>query len=345
MTNLVLTFPDIDPVAIDIFGLKIHWYALMYLLGFAAAYLLMRRRLKHEPYRSITKPEPYAPAFIEDVLVYAIVGVLVGGRLGYCFFYKPSFYLQNPLEIVKIWDGGMSFHGGAIGVILALALLAALKKRPFLQVTDLVVPAVPLGLAAGRIGNFINGELWGRPASESLPWAMIFPTGGDVARHPSQLYQALLEGVLLFVIVWLFARKPRYRGQVSALFLMGYGALRFVGEFFREPDSFLGFLALNMSMGQWLSLPMFVAGLILFTWCHAQKLSDVEEGGDEADSDGSDGQVDDDEEPVDNSVDSDDSESDGDETDGDVDEGESPSEEPSERVSAVDEERPADEEK
>lgn len=279
MAPLVLTFPDIDPVAINIFGLKIHWYAIMYLIGFVVAYFLLRRRLKHEPYRSITKPDKWSPADIEDLLLYAIAGVIVGGRLGYVLFYKPGFYLANPLDVIKLWDGGMSFHGGAIGVIVGIAVHAFIKKRPFLQVGDFLVPAVPFGLMAGRIGNFINGELWGREASADLPWAMIFPTGGDVPRHPSQLYQALLEGLLLFVLLWLYARKPRYRGQVAGAFLIGYGVFRFIGEFWREPDAYLGLLSMGFSMGQWLSIPMVVAGLIIWTWARTQAISDVEVGG------------------------------------------------------------------
>lgn len=276
MAPLVLEFPDIDPVAISIFGLKIHWYALMYLLGFAAAYFLLRRRLRHEPYASISKPSRYTPQDIEDLLLYAIAGVIIGGRLGYVVFYKPAFYLANPLDALKLWDGGMSFHGGALGVILGIAVHGWIKKRPFLQVGDFLVPAVPFGLMAGRVGNFINGELWGRQAPADLPWAMIFPTGGDVPRHPSQLYQALLEGLLLFVLLWLYARKPRYRGQVSAAFLIGYGLFRFIAEFWREPDSHLGFLSLGLSMGQWLSLPMVLAGVVLWTWCRTMAVSDVE---------------------------------------------------------------------
>ena len=276
VTALVLTFPDINPVAINIFGLKIHWYAIMYLISFALAYVLMRRRLRHEPYRSITRPEPWSAADIEDLILYSIVGVIVGGRLGYCLFYKPMYYLQNPLEIVQLWDGGMSFHGGAIGVMLGMAWFAWRKKRPYLQVTDFLVPAVPIGLAAGRFGNFINGELWGRQAPESLPWAMIFPTGGDIARHPSQLYQMLLEGFLLFVLLWIYASKGRYRGQVSAAFVVGYGLFRFIAEFYREPDSHLGLLGMGLSMGQWLSVPMILGGLILWTWARTRGISDVE---------------------------------------------------------------------
>lgn len=295
MNPLVLDFPDIDPIAFRIFGWPIHWYALTYLLGFAIAYVLMRIRLRHEPYRSISKPSPWTPELIEDILLYAIGGVLIGGRLGYCFFYKPAEYLADPLAIIRIWDGGMSFHGGAIGVVVGLAILAWRQKRPFLQLGDFLVPTVPLGLAAGRIGNFINGELWGREAPADLPWAMIFPGGGDVPRHPSQIYQALLEGMVLFVLLWLYARKPRYRGQVLGAFFLGYGVLRFVGEFFREPDAHLGFLSLGMSMGQWLCVPMVLVGVALLSWGRMKGISDVEEPvdnavenlGEESSSDGS----------------------------------------------------------
>ncbi len=274
----MLTFPDIDPVAFRLGPLQIHWYAIMYLIGFAVAYILMRRRLTHEPYRSITKPEPYSKEFIEDILTAAIVGVLVGGRLGYCFFYKPAYYVAHPVDIFKVWDGGMSFHGGAIGVFLGFIYLAWRRKRPMLQIADFVVPAVAPGLMFGRLGNFINGELWGRPAPDGLPWAMIFPTGGDVPRHPSQLYQALMEGLLLFLVVWFYAAKRnRYRGQVSGLFVAGYGLARFVGEYFREPDAHLGYLSLGLSMGQWLSLPMVIAGVILFSWASAKRIDDTED--------------------------------------------------------------------
>lgn len=285
MTPLEIPFPDIDPVAVNLFGVKIHWYALMYIIGFAAAYVVLRRRMRHEPYRSITKPNPYSHADIEDLLLYAIAGVIVGGRLGYVLFYRPGFYLENPLDALKLWDGGMSFHGGAIGVILGIAICAWTKKRPFLQVADFLVPAVPLGLMAGRIGNFINGELWGREAPADLPWGMVFPTGGDVLRHPSQLYQALLEGLLLFVLLWLYARKPRFRGQVAGAFLVGYGAFRFIAEFYREPDAHLGFLSLGMSMGQWLSVPMVVAGIAIWAWAAVKKIDDREEPPVDADSD------------------------------------------------------------
>nr|WP_220490785.1 prolipoprotein diacylglyceryl transferase [Tessaracoccus sp. MC1627] len=271
-----MTFPDINPVAINIFGLKIHWYALMYLLAFAMGYGLMILRLRHEPYRSIATPRPWTRTSIEDILLAAIIGVMVGGRLGYTLFYNPAYYFANPLEILQIWDGGMSFHGGAIGVALGLAWFAFREKRPFLQVADFLVPAAPIGLAAGRFGNFINGELWGREASADLPWAMRFPTGGDVLRHPSQLYQMLLEGVLLFILLWLYARKARFRGQITGAFIAGYGLFRFIAEFWREPDAQLGFLSLGLSMGQWLSLPMVLIGLVLWSWARMRAVSDVE---------------------------------------------------------------------
>nr|MCU0956008.1 prolipoprotein diacylglyceryl transferase [Hydrogenophaga sp.] len=184
----------------------------------------------------------------------------------YCLFYKPGYYLANPLEIFAVWEGGMSFHGGLIGVVLAMVWFARSRRRPWLQVMDLVAPCVPTGLAAGRIGNFINGELWGRVADPSLPWGMVFRGAGDLPRHPSQIYQFLLEGLLLFVLLWLYARKPRAVGQVSAAFLVGYGLLRFVAEFFREPDAHLGLLGWGMSMGQWLCVPMVLGGAVLWVW-------------------------------------------------------------------------------
>jgi phosphatidylglycerol:prolipoprotein diacylglycerol transferase len=205
-------------------------------------------------------------------MFYGVLGVILGGRLGYVLFYKPGYYAAHPLEIFAVWKGGMSFHGGLLGVLAAMLVGARLHQRRFLEVTDLIAPCVPLGLASGRIGNFINGELWGRFADPSLPWAMVFPQSGSMQpRHPSQLYQFGLEGVLLFVLLWLYARKPRKLGQVSGAFLTGYGVFRFNAEYFREPDSFLGLLALNMSMGQWLCVPMIAAGIALWGWASTRK--------------------------------------------------------------------------
>ena len=260
-------YPHIDPVAVRIGPLAVHWYGLTYLVAFVLFWLLAQVRLKHEPYRSITGPGAWSRRDVEDMLFLGVLGVVLGGRLGYCLFYKPAFYATHPLLIFAVWQGGMSFHGGLLGAILSQLWFARRRGKPFWQVMDLGAPCVPVGLAAGRIGNFINGELWGRFADPSLPWAMVFPQSGSMQpRHPSQIYQALLEGLLLFALLWLYARKPRRMGQVSGAFLIGYGCLRFIAEYFREPDDFLGLLALHMSMGQWLSAPMVVLGIVLWCW-------------------------------------------------------------------------------
>ena len=277
----MLVYPQFDPVAVRIgpfFGLgplEIRWYAISYLVAFALFYWLATRRLKHQPFASITRPAPWTRGDVEDLLFWCILGVIVGGRLGYCLFYKPDYYLANPLQVLVIWSGGMSFHGGLLGVIAAVLLWARARGRPWLQVTDFGVPCVPLGLASGRMGNFINGELWGRFCSPDLPWGMVFPQSGSLLpRHPSQIYQFLLEGVLLFALLWLYARKPRRMGQVSGAFLFGYGALRFAAEFFRQPDKGLENLALNMSMGQWLCAPMILAGAALWLWAARRPRAD-----------------------------------------------------------------------
>jgi phosphatidylglycerol:prolipoprotein diacylglycerol transferase len=200
-----------------------------------------------------------------------MLGVVLGGRIGYCLFYKPEFYLANPLQILFVWQGGMSFHGGMLGVVASQLWYAHSRRKPFWQVMDFVAPCVPLGLASGRVGNFVNGELWGRPADPTLPWSMVFPQSGSmVPRHPSQIYQFLLEGILLFIILWLYARKPRKEAQVSAAFLVGYGVMRFIAEYFREPDSHLGVLALGMTMGQWLCVPMILGGVLLWVWAETR---------------------------------------------------------------------------
>jgi len=263
----MLTFPQIDPVAVKLGPLAIHWYGLTYLAAFGLFMLLARARLKHEPFASVQGPGAWQRKDVEDMLFLGVLGVIAGGRLGYCLFYKPGYYASHPLEIFFIWQGGMSFHGGMLGVIASQWWFARSRGKPFWQVMDFVAPCVPLGLAAGRIGNFINGELWGRAADPSLPWAMVFPHSGSmVPRHPSQIYQFLLEGVLLFILLWLYARKPRRPAQVSAAFLIGYGVFRFIAEFFREPAAHLGLLSLGMSMGQWLCVPMVLAGVALWLW-------------------------------------------------------------------------------
>ena len=262
----MLIHPEINPVALQLGPLAIHWYGLTYLAAFGLFFFLATLRLKHQPYASITGPGAWHKRDIEDILFLGVMGVVIGGRIGYCLFYKPAYYAGHPLEIFYIWQGGMSFHGGLIGVLLAQGWFARTRQRPWLQVMDFIAPCIPTGLAAGRVGNFINGELWGRLADPSLPWGMIFRGGGDLPRHPSQIYQFLLEGLLLFIVLWLYARKPRKMGQVSGAFLFGYGVFRFIAEFFREPDAFLGILQWGMSMGQWLCVPMIAGGICLWVW-------------------------------------------------------------------------------
>jgi phosphatidylglycerol---prolipoprotein diacylglyceryl transferase len=267
----MLTHPKIDPVALQLGPVAIHWYGLTYLLAFGLFLLLANWRLKHEPFASVQGPGAWSRKDVEDMLFAGVIGTVVGGRLGYCLFYKPDFYLANPLQILYVWQGGMSFHGGLLGVLASQWWFARTRNKPFWQLMDFIAPCVPLGLAAGRLGNFINGELWGRAADPSLPWAMVFPQSGTaIPRHPSQLYQLLLEGVLLFVVLWIYARKQRKEAQVSAVFLAGYGIARFAAEYFREPDAHLGILALKMSMGQWLSIPMIVGGVLLWVWAETR---------------------------------------------------------------------------
>lgn len=263
---MTLMYPHIDPVAVRFGPVAIHWYGITYLAAFALFMFLASRRLRHQPYASLPS---WSRKDIEDMLFLGVLGVVIGGRLGYCLFYKPAYYAAHPLEVFYVWLGGMSFHGGMLGVIVSQWWYAHSRGKPFWQVMDFIAPCVPPGLAAGRVGNFINGELWGRQAPADLPWAMIFPQSGSmVPRHPSQVYQFLGEGVLLFIVLWLFARKPRPEGQVSAAFLIGYGILRFAAEFFREPDAQLEWLkdTTGLSMGQWLCIPMIVAGVLLWLW-------------------------------------------------------------------------------
>ena len=253
----MLHHPNIDPIAFSIGPLAVRWYGLMYLLGFAIGWWLGVRRID----RGMA---PVTRRQMDDMIFYALLGVILGGRLGYVLFYKPGYYLSHPLEIFYIWQGGMSFHGGLLGVMIAMAVIAWRHRIDYLRLMDFVAPLVPPAIAAGRLGNFINGELPGRLTD--VPWGMVFRGAGDAPRHPSQLYQLALEGLTLFVLLWWFSSKPRPRGQVCGLFLLGYGVLRFLAEFAREPDSFLGFLALGMTMGQWLCVPMIAGGIALMAW-------------------------------------------------------------------------------
>lgn len=252
----MLIHPQFNPVALSIGPLSIHWYGLMYLIGFAFFILLGRYRIKQFNQSGITF------TILDDALFYGVLGVILGGRIGHVLFYQFSYYLAHPLEIFAIWQGGMSFHGGLIGVLLAMFFLARKYQLKWLVVTDFIAPLVPIGLGAGRIGNFINGELWGRPTE--VTWGMIFPHVDHIPRHPSQLYQFALEGVVLFILLWVYSNKPRSVGAVSGLFLIGYGLFRSFSEFFRQPDDgFMGQLTLGISMGQWLSLPMIIGGIFL----------------------------------------------------------------------------------
>lgn len=264
----MLIHPQFDPIALSLGPLSIRWYGLMYLAAFIQFWWLGRRRILTHP--QLAKAGWTVPQ-LDDLLFYGALGVVIGGRLGQVVFYEPGYYLSHPLDILAVWKGGMSFHGGFLGVLVAMWLYARKTERTWLDITDFIAPLVPLGLAAGRIGNFINGELWGRIADPALPWAMIFPQVDNLPRHPSQLYQAGLEGLALFVILWLYASRRRPRGAVSGVFLIGYGSFRFLAEYFRTPDDGIFGLSNTVSMGQWLSLPMILAGIAFVVWSHRQR--------------------------------------------------------------------------
>lgn len=256
-----MDFPQIDPVAFAIGPLKVHWYGLMYMFGFAAAWLLGMYRAK-QPGSGWTKDQ------VGDLVFYGAMGVIVGGRLGYVFFYNIDKFLADPLWLFAVWTGGMSFHGGAIGVLVAFWLFARKTGKRYFQVADFMVPMVPIGLATGRFGNFMNAELWGR--ASDAPWATVFPSDPlQIARHPSQLYEMLLEGVLLFLVLWVYSAKPRPAGAVTALFGIGYGCARTFVEFFREPDAHIGYLAGGwLTMGMLLSIPMIILGIAMLVWAY-----------------------------------------------------------------------------
>lgn len=254
----VLLFPDFNPVIVQIGPFGIRWYALAYILGLVLGWRLARRLAQLPPVVA-------TPLQVDDFLTWATLGIVLGGRLGYVLFYQPSVYLAHPARIFEVWQGGMSFHGGALGMAVAITWFCRRNGIRLLAFADRVAVCVPIGLGLGRVANFINGELWGRPAPDWLPWAMMFPTtgGGMVPRHPSQIYQALLEGLLLFAVMFTLSRREALRaraGLLTGVFLVGYGVARIIGECFREPDAFLGFLAFGATMGQVLSIPMLLAG-------------------------------------------------------------------------------------
>lgn len=252
----MLAHPNIDPVALQLGPLAVHWYGLMYLLGFLGFWWFGVRRVRHPQFG-------WPREWVSDLLFYGVLGVILGGRLGYTFFYNFSAFLSDPLMIFRIWEGGMSFHGGLIGALVAAAWFARVRKLKFFDVTDFAGPMIPIGLFTGRIGNFINGELWGAPTS--LPWGMVFPGAGPEPRHPSMLYEAFLEGLVLFAILWWFAAKTRPRMAVTGLGLLGYGVFRTMVEFVRLPDAHIGYLMGTqwLTMGMVLSAPMWIGGLAL----------------------------------------------------------------------------------
>ena len=262
----MLLHPQFDPVALRLGPLSIHWYGLMYLLAFLQFWWLGKRRIQTHP--ALIRAG-WSTAELDDLLFYGVLGVILGGRLGQVIFYEPGYYLAHPQEILAVWRGGMSFHGGFLGVLVAMAFHAHKTGRRWLEITDFIAPLVPLGLAAGRMGNFINGELWGRVCDASLPWAMVFPQAGNaLPRHPSPLYQAGLEGILLFIVLWRYSAQERPYSAVSGLFLVGYGGFRFVAEYFRAPDAGIFGLSEVVSMGQWLSLPMILVGVVMLYRAH-----------------------------------------------------------------------------
>lgn len=284
----MLIHPQFDPVAIHLGPLAVHWYGLMYLLGFMLFLWLGKKRIRtlngqarfplsssppkgerdKGSLREVNEPRPgWDEKMLDDLLFYGVLGVVLGGRLGEVLFYNPGYYAAHPLEIFAVWQGGMSFHGGFLGVLVAMWLFARKRHIQWLQLMDFIAPLVPLGLGAGRIGNFINAELWGRPTD--APWGMVFPNVDNLPRHPSQLYEFALEGLALFALLWLYSKKPRPVGAVSGMFLIGYGSFRFLAEFTRNPDEgIFGLMTFGISMGQWLSLPMILAGAGMMVWAH-----------------------------------------------------------------------------
>lgn len=262
MSSSYINFPDIDPVIFTLGPLSVHWYGAMYAVAFMIAHW-MANRAAARPGSGWTTQQA------GDLVFAGFIGVLLGGRIGYVLFYGMEKFLADPVYLFRLWEGGMSFHGGLIGVLLCMAWFARKYRISYLALGDFVAPLIPLGLAAGRLGNFINAELWGRPTD--VPWAVLFPNAGSLPRHPSQLYEFALEGVVLFIVILLYRRVNPPVGSLGGVFLAGYGSARFFVEFYREPDAHMGFLSLGMTMGQWLSLPMIIAGVSILIYAHTAK--------------------------------------------------------------------------
>lgn len=262
----MLTFPQFDPVALAIGPISIHWYGIMYIIAFGGAWALASFRAKKVP-------DEWTKEQISDLIFYGALGAVLGGRMGSVLFYNFDRLLSDPIWLLRVWEGGMSFHGGLLGVLIAFFLYSRSIKKEFFEVMDFIAPLVPFGLGAGRFGNFIGGELWGRPTD--VAWGMVFPHVDQLARHPSQLYEVALEGIVLFTVVWWFSSKPRPRMAVTALFSLGYGCFRFFIEFFREPDMDVGFVAFQwLTMGQLLSMPMIIGGILLLILAYSKPQSE-----------------------------------------------------------------------
>lgn len=261
----MIAYPAIDPVAFHIFSWPVHWYGMMYLVGFVGGWSLLMLRVK-------TSERGFNYDQVSDIAFYTALGAIIGGRIGYMFFYDFAGLAANPLLLFQPWKGGMSFHGGLLGVLVAMTIYSRMLKKPFLELTDFIAPVIPFGLAAGRIGNFINGELWGKVSN--VPWAMVFPNGGPFPRHPSQLYEFGLEGVILFVLIWIYSSKPRPLGAVSGFFAIGYGVGRCIAEFYRMPDAPIGYLAFGwVTEGQLLSIPLILIGVMLMVCAYRRPLA------------------------------------------------------------------------
>jgi phosphatidylglycerol:prolipoprotein diacylglycerol transferase len=260
-----LHWPQFDPVLVQLGPIAIRWYALAYISSLLLGWRIMRRLVERSPAVA-------TPLQTDDFLTWATLGVVLGGRFGYVLFYQPGRFFEHPATIFAVWEGGMSFHGGALGVVVALIIYCWKNKIPLLGFADRIAVVTPIGLGLGRVANFINGELWGRPAPDWLPWRMIFPQTGDgIPRHPSQIYQALMEGLLLFILLWVLSRREAIRarfGFLTGTFLVGYAIARSTGELFRQPDAFLGFLYDGLTMGQLLSIPMLLVGVVLMVRAH-----------------------------------------------------------------------------
>lgn len=266
----MLIYPQINPVAVHIGAIKVHWYGVMYFVGLLIAFFVAKQRSKTARFIFFAGKQ-----ILDDLLSYCVLGIIIGGRIGFCLLYRPDYYIAHPIEIIKIWEGGMAFHGGMVGVFVAVYLFARKHKKSFFTISDFIAPLVPFGLFTGRIGNFINGELYGKVCQPIYNWCMVFPETDGLGRHPSQLYEACSEGLILLLFLNIYAIKPRKTGQISGMFLIGYGTVRFVMEMFRTSDSYyyakIILDATGLSLGQWYCIPMLISGLVIYAMAFNNK--------------------------------------------------------------------------